>query len=261
MTGIFDNLTGAPETSDPIALVQREAKRPLPRRFYTQARVEARDGRFVVALDGKPVRTPRREIFALPTAASAEAVCAEWAAQAQAIDPAAMPMTRIVNSALDGVAHAMDTVAAEIVKYAASDLLCYRATEPDTLVELERTAWDPVLGWAEAALGARFVPASGITFVEQPRAALAAVESIVAAYDRPIALACVHTMTTLTGSALLALAVARGHMSVAAAWAAAHVDEDYEMQMWGQDEEALQRRAKGWHEMDAAARLLPLVAN
>jgi chaperone required for assembly of F1-ATPase len=260
-SGIFDNLTGATEKSDPIALVQREARRPLPRRFYSDAKVEARDGRFVVALDGKTVRTPRRELFSLPTGPSAEAVCAEWAAQEQTIDPATMPMTRIVNSALDGVAQAMGAVASEIAKYAASDVLCYRAVEPDTLVELERAAWDPVLDWADEALGARFVLAKGVMFVDQPAAALAAVEKAVQAYDTPIALACLHTMTTLTGSAVLALAVARGQMSVASAWAAAHVDEDYEMQLWGQDEEALERRAKGWREMDAAARLLMLVSN
>jgi chaperone required for assembly of F1-ATPase len=233
----------------------------LPRRFYTEAKAEARDGRFVVALDGKPVRTPGRELLALPTLASAEAVCSEWAAQVQTIDPATMPMTRIVNSALDGVAQAMGAVASEIVKYAASDLLCYRATGPESLVALEKAAWDPVLDWADAALGVRFVLADGVTFIDQPAMALAAVRAAVQGYDTPIPLACLHTMTTLTGSAVLALAVAGRQMTVATAWGAAHVDEDYEMQQWGPDEEGLERRAKAWHEMDAAARLLALAAN
>jgi chaperone required for assembly of F1-ATPase len=248
---------GAP--LDPVALARRDLGKALPRRFYKEAGIAERDGAFTVVLDGRPALTPARARLALPTRRAGEAVAAEWAAQGEMIDPANMPMTRIVNAALDGVALRAEAVQANIVKYAGSDLLCYRAREPEALVGAEQAAWDPVLAWAKSAHGIDLRLAEGIVFAAQPEEALAAAARLVEAVLAPLPLACLHVMTDLTGSALLALAVAHGRLNVAEAWAAAHVDEDFEIAAWGADPQATQRRAEREGDMRAAARLLELL--
>lgn len=250
---------------DPVALARRDLQKALPRRFYKEARVEARDGAFVLLLDGRPAKTPAKNPLAVPTRAVGEALAAEWARQAEIIDPADMPLTRIVNSAIDGVARDITATAAEIVKYAGSDLVCYRAGEPDALVAAQSAAWDPYLAFARNKLGARFVCGEGVMFVEQPEPARGALRQAV---DRllspgpaaPFRAAALHVMTTLTGSALIALRLAHGEVDASAAWGAAHVDEDFQMELWGPDDEALERKARRWHEMEAAALLWHHVA-
>ena len=143
--------------------------------------------------------------------------------------------------------------ARRIVRYAGSDLLCYRAEEPEALAERQRLAFDPILAWAAEALGARFVLTSGIVHVEQPPESIAAIRSAVGDFDDPVALAALSAMTTLTGSALLALAVARGRLSPEEAWLAAHVDENFQAERWGADQEATARREARWREFEAAA--------
>ena len=194
----------------------------------------------------------------MPTKALAEAIAGEWEAQREHIDPAGMPLTRLANSAIDGVRVHQAEVRADIVKYAASDLLCYRASEPELLVRRQAEVWDPVLAWARDALGARFEVADGIMPVTQPEAARSAIAGALEGFDA-FSLAALHVMTTLTGSALLALAHARGHLSAEAAWAAAHVDEDWQIGRWGEDAEAAARRRRRWSEMQAASRLLALL--
>ena len=245
---------------DPVAMARRDLRKALPKRFYTSATAEWRDGAFVLTLDGKPARTPGRNAVGLPTQAAGDAVAAEWAAQGEFIEPGSMPMTRIVNSALDGVVWEIEGVRAEIVKYAGTDLLCYRADGPQALVDAETAAWDPVLDWARQTLGAEFKAAGGMTFVAQPDSALAAVRAAVAAVRAPLPLAALHVMTTLMGSALLALAVARGAITAEDAWASAHVDEDFQARAWGSDAEATARRARLWLDMSAAARLYAMTA-
>ncbi len=235
----------------------REA-RALPKRFYTQASVAARNNGFAVLLDGRAVKTPAKRDLAVPSQALAGAVAGEFAAQGAEIDPATMPLTRIVNSALDGVGPRRAEVAEDVVKYAGSDLLCYRADAPPGLVAQQARHWDPVLAWAARDLGARFVLAIGIMPVTQPETARAAIAAAVAPVDT-LRLAAVHVMTTLTGSALLALAHQRGALDADATWAAAHVDEDWQIGQWGEDAEALARRAKRRLEFDAASRLLALL--
>ena len=242
---------------DPMHAAQKGLRPELPKRFYAKAGVIERDGLFAVGLDGKPVRTPAKALLAVPERALAEALAAEWEAQADVIDPARMPLTRIVNSAIDGVAREKEAVAAEIVKYAGSDLLCYRAEEPAALARRQQEAWDLPLGWAAETLGARLATTTGVIATAQPAEATDAIKRTAAALD-PLSLAAVHVMTTLTGSAVLALAVAAGRMEPEAAWAAAHVDEDFQIEQWGPDEEASERRSKRWREMEAAARLLAL---
>ncbi len=240
------------EAIDPVEMARRDLKKALPKRFYTQAHFDLREGAHVLLLDGRPARTPGRKSIALPTAASAQLVADEWQAQVDIIDPATMPITRIVNSALDGVSQEMDGVRAEITRYAGSDLVCYRSSEPESLQQAQALHWDPVLAFARDKLGADLVLANGITFAQQSDEALAAVRRAVDAIEGALPLACVHVMTTLSGSALIALALVQDHLDLQTAWTAAHVDEDFQMRIWGADTEALARRDKRWTEMKAA---------
>lgn len=251
---------------DPLAMARRDLNGSLPRRFYKEATAQEQDGAYAVLLDGKGARTPARNKLALPTPAAAKAVAGEWSTQGEFIDPRNMPLTRIVNSAIDGVADQIEPTVSEIAKYAGSDLVCYRAGEPEALVGAQSAAFDPVLAFARKTLGGLFICAEGVIHVEQPesarRAARDAIKKLAAdPATAPFALAALHVMTTLTGSALLALAVAHGAMTAHEAWNAAHVDEDYQMKLWGADDEALERRVRRWSEMEAAARLLECVRN
>lgn len=240
---------------DPMHAAQKGMKPELPRRFYAQAGVVERDGLFAVALDGRVARTPGKALLAFDDADIAGLIAEEWAGQVERIDPFSMPMTRIANSAIDGVRSAREAVIAEIASYGGSDFLCYRADGPDELMRRQKDAWNPVLAWAADVLGADLAVVEGIVHRPQPAEALAAIRAAVASHD-DLALASLHVVTTLTGSAVLGLAVALGHLEPEAAWAAAHVDEDYQAELWGADEEARQRRAARWREMEAAAKLL-----
>jgi chaperone required for assembly of F1-ATPase len=253
---LFENLAPKPgEGIDPVALARRDLKKHLPRRFWKEAQRVERDGLHHLELDGRPAFTPARKPLAFADAALAEALRAEWDAVGEFVDPAQMPLTRMINSALDGVANEMDAVAAEIAKYAGSDCLCYRADGPERLSALQTEQWDPLLEWARDNLGARFNLAQGVMFVDQPDETIEAVRAYVGQQTSPVQLAALHVMTTLTGSVLLALAVQQGRLSPEEAWALAHLDEDFQMEVWGQDDEALARRAARWREMQAAAML------
>jgi chaperone required for assembly of F1-ATPase len=266
MSDDFTN-AGAPvpgEPIDPVAMARRDQKKALPKRFYKEATAEARDGSFAILLDGRPVKTPAKNALALPTLAAAEAVAAEWQAQGEYIDPQDMPLTRLVHSALDGVAGEKAACVEDVVKYAGSDLVCYRAAEPDALVKAQAEVWDPYLTFAREKFGARFICAEGIIFAAQPEPSCQAVHEAVQAIAKPkttgaFALASLNVMTSLTGSALIALGVVHGAFDTETAWRAAHVDEDFQMKIWGHDEEALQRRARRWIEMEAATKLFRLV--
>ena len=246
---------GQGEPIDPVAMARRDLQKVLPRRFYKEAGALEGEGGFVLTLDGKNAHTPGRQPIHTPSLALTQALAEEWGGQGEFIDPGSMPLTRIVNSALDGVAKEMGEVRAEVVKYAGSDLICYRAGEPQSLVEAQARAWDPILTWAREDLGARFICAEGVVFAAQPEHAVAAVARVVEAVDSPLALAGLNVMTTITGSALLALAVAKGRLSAAEAWSAAHVDEDFQAAAWGEDAEAAARRARRWLDMEAAAKV------
>jgi chaperone required for assembly of F1-ATPase len=242
----------------------RQAMRPrLQRRFYEQVAVVDGEGGFALALDGHPVKTPARRSLAAPTQPLAEALAEEWRAQREQIDPSTMPLTRLANSIIDGVAEKPDEVAAEVEKYLASDLIFYRADAPQGLVSRQEAAWDPLIAWASDALGAQFRSGAGVVHLAQPDAALAAARTAIprnTADARNIwRLGATHSITTLTGSALIALALLTGRLSVAEAWTAAHVDEDWNMAQWGRDPLALERRAYREAEMQAAARVVELL--
>ena len=171
-----------------------------------------------------------------------------------------MPATRLANSAIDGVAKTLAETRAEIARYAGSDLLCYRADGPETLVALQAEAFDPVLDWAHERLGARFILGVGLMHVAQPEPTLAAARAAVDAFDDPFAVAALHVLTSLSGSALLALAVAHGATRADEAWRAAHVDEDFQISQWGEDDEAMARRAARWQEFETAAKVMAALA-
>ena len=241
---------------DPRDAARRSVRPKVRKRFYQAASVgEGPDG-FAVLLDGKPVRTPARRALAGPTRTLAEAIASEWNAQQENVDPARMPLTRLANTITDGVVDKTDAVADEIAKYLGSDLLFYRADAPAELVARQAQHWDPVLEWAHEVLGARFILAEGIMFVAQPERAIAAARAAIP--DDPWRLGAVSSITSLTGSALLALALLRGRLSTEAAWAAAHVDEDWQREQWGRDELAEERRAFRFADMQAAATVLAL---
>lgn len=240
---------------DPVSQLQRLARPQLPRRFYKTAATAPHEGGFALVLDGKVVKTPARKALVVASSQVADALAAEWDRQGERIDPSTMPFTRIVNAAIDHVAGAAEAVRAEIVKYAGSDLICYRADAPPGLVAAQNAAWDPLVTWARTELGAPFILAAGVMHVPQPEIAIAGIARAVAGYDG-LKLAALSMVTTVTGSAVIALAVARGRLQAEEAWRAALVDEDWQISQWGRDETAMAVRELRWREMEAAALIL-----
>jgi len=243
---------------DAIKRIGREALPELPKRFYTSVTIgvgESPTRAHAILLDGRPVRTPGKQPLAVSHYELAEAIATEWREQGERIDPETMPLTRLSNTILDGVSANMDRLRNEIVEYAGSDLLCYRAESPAQLVALQNAHWDPPIAWAEARLGATFKLAGGIMPVAQPDETLEAVRDAIAAHD-PFRLGAMHVAMTLTGSSLLALALVERAQSPDEAWAAAHVDEDWQISQWGEDEEAMARRTRRRREFDAACFVL-----
>jgi chaperone required for assembly of F1-ATPase len=240
------------------AIGQGKVKPSLPKRFYQDVAVKDDGAGAAPLLDGKKVRTPAKAQLVLPTRALAAAVAEEWRAQGERIDPATMPLTKLANSAIDGVVGREQAVIDDIAAHAGSDLLCYRAQAPDGLVAAQRKHWDPVLAWAEDALAAPLVLGEGVVHVAQPQASLDAVKAALAGRDG-FSLAALHVLTGLTGSALLGLAVALGRLTPEQAWEAAHVDEDWQIGQWGEDHEAAQRRQNRRRDFDAAAKMLTLL--
>ena len=237
----------------------------LPKRFYEHVEVASVSGnapgalnQFSVSLDGKTLNTPGRAKLLLSTRALAEAVADEWRQQAEVIDARTMPLTRIANTSIDGVIPNRSAVMAEIAGFAMSDLLCYRADGPRELVQLQDCTWTPVLNWAEQTFGIEFKTVSGVMPVVQD----SGVETRISQHLESVhamTLAPLHVFTTLTGSAVLALAIKCGHLDTETAWSAAHIDEDWQIKQWGPDAEAAARREVRWQEMQDAGRFLDLL--
>lgn len=230
----------------------------FPKRFYEAASVGEQGDGFAVLLDGKPLRTPGRASLTVPSRALAEAIAAEWNAQGERIDPRTMPLTKIANSAIDGVRGREAETVADIAAYAASDLLSYRAEEPEELIDLQARHWDPVLAWARDVLGIDLATTQGVRPVAQAPGIVERVVGALGGLD-PFRLTALHVITTLTGSALLTLALLHGALSPDEVWTAAHVDEDWQIDRWGEDAEAVERRAGRRREFDAAMRVLALL--
>ncbi|BDA84768.1 ATPase [Aureimonas sp. SA4125] len=233
----------------------------LPKRFYTAVSVvTAEGGGFSIELDGRGLRTPLRRKLVVPTRALAALLASEWEAQKERIDPATMPLTRLANTVIDGIADDPGSVRADLAGYIETDMLFYRAGYPERLVERQRAAWDPIIAEAERRIGSRFVLAEGVMHAAQPPASIAAFRQRIDAVEDPFAVAALHQMTTLTGSALLPLGIAEGWLDADLAWEAAHVDEDWNIGLWGGDAEAEARRAARYADMRAAVILLQALA-
>lgn len=227
----------------------------LPKRIYTAVTVEPAGDDWTILLDGRGIRTPAKAEFKVADKRLAKGIAAEWEAQGEQVDPSTMPLFRLANTAIDRVAGREIAVAQEIAGYAGSDLLCYRADTPEGLVARQQSSWDPVLAWVREEMGAEFVTVAGIMHRDQPEAALEIMQRVLKSHDA-LALSALHTITTLTGSAILALALAKKALTPEAVWAAAHVDEDWQISQWGEDAEAAERRAVRRVEFEAAAFVL-----
>ncbi|MBS9720378.1 ATPase [Tianweitania sp. BSSL-BM11] len=258
MRDILNDLEGGPvhKDEDPVKRAQRLTKPVMPKRFYKDVAVVQNAVGWVVELDGKAIRTPGQRVIALPSEAAAALVADEFRAQEDVVNLATMPAYRLVNTAVDGVASDPQAVIEDIMRFASSDLVFYRADSPEKLVALQAEGWDPVLDWARTTLGARFFLAEGVMHVEQPKESVAAVGFHLKRDADPFRLASLHIMTSIAGSALIALALEAGELSFDGAWNAAHVDEDWNIAQWGEDEEAQARRAFRRRDMQAAHALL-----
>ncbi|MEH3159714.1 MAG: ATPase [Sphingomonas taxi] len=228
------------------------------KRFWTDVTVVPDGDRYGIALDGKPIRTPGRAPLAFPTAALAEAIADEWRSVAGEVDPRAMPLTGLANASIDTIAPDPAGFAAGLSRYGESDLLYYRADEPEPLVERQRAAWDPALDWARTRYDVHFETATGVMHRAQPPATLERLREATAARDA-FTLAGLHPVVTVTGSLVLALALAEGALDADTVWHAARVDEDWQEEMWGKDEFAERSTAAHRADFDAGARFLALV--
>lgn len=213
------------------------------KRFYADVAVVPADRGFAIRLDGRPVRTPARALLALPSEALAQAVAAEWRAQGETVDPGAMPLTGLANAAIDHVAPNRAGFAADVARYGETDLLCYRADGPQTLVERQAAAWDALLDWARARYDVTFAVTQGIIHVPQPAETLARLGAVVAALD-PFVLTGLSTLVTISGSLVCGLAIVEKAQDTEAIWQAAEIDEAWQVEQWGEDAEASARSAR-----------------
>jgi chaperone required for assembly of F1-ATPase len=257
MRELFDEVAGK-SPLDAEEAVRRTTRVPYRKRFYARAGVAELPDGFAITLDAKPIRTPSGRALVAPTHEIAAAMSAEWEAQQEIINPLTMPLTRLANSVVDAVIDRVDAVADDVAKYLGSDLLFYRAGHPEALVAREAALWDPLLFWAADALGAHFILAEGIIHIRQPDSAIAAARKTFPA--DPWSIAALHVITTLTGSALLALALMHGVLDQDQVWTAAHVDEDWNIDQWGVDEEVAARRAARLVDFKAAVSILTSVS-
>lgn len=230
---------------------------PKPKRFYTNVTAEDRPNGWRILLDGRTVKTPARADLLLPSRPLAEAVAEEWRQQGDEIDPGSMPLTKLANTALDAVSANSDSVAEDILSFAARDLICYRAERPQSLTERQKLYWDPLLSWADQHYGVQLITTEGVMPVDQPADSLATLRAACKSFDA-FALTALHVMTALTGSAVLALAHMSGRLTLEDSWAAAHVDEDFQIESWGEDYEAKKRRDLRFAEMRAASQFFHL---
>lgn len=241
------------ETKPGVRLPQQEDARP--KRFYETVSVKADGDAWAVRLDGRGVKTPARQTLSVPSEALAGLVADEWAAQGERIDAPAMPVTRLCFVGLDRMGEARDATIAEVTKYASTDLLCFRAPDPADLVSAQSAAWDPMLAWAERALDAHFVAATGVLPVDQDPVALQRVMAKASAQDDLRLTALAHA-TAVTGSAILGLALLDGEIDGGEAFALSSVDEAYQAGQWGEDAEAAARLALLKSELVAVDRML-----
>lgn len=228
------------------------------RRFYKQVETRANAEGHEILLDGRPVRTPAKAPLRLPTVQLAAAIVGEWEAQSEKIDPRSMPLTGLANAAIDRVAPEQEAFVRALAAYGESDLLCYRADTPDGLVARQAQHWDPLLAWARRRFDVDFEVVRGLMHRPQPDTTLERLRKAVEARDT-FALAGLSPLITITGSLIIALALAEGAIDLDTAWAAATVDEAWQIEQWGEDKEEAQRLETRRREFAAAYRFLSLL--
>ncbi|MBT3359685.1 MAG: ATPase [Rhodospirillales bacterium] len=228
-----------------------------PKRFYKSAETgESQDG-FTVLLDGRPVKTPVGAVLSVSTQVLAAAIASEWEAQEEEIEPDTMPAQQLAVSAIDGVRKNRDAIIGKILAYAGTDLLCYRAAEPDDLVDRQHAAWQPLLDWVRGETGAQFTVTRGVMPVSQSPGVAATLRKTVEVFD-DFEIAVLSSVTAAAGSIVVALALMNGRIGGEEAFAASQLDESYQIEKWGADDEAFARRDKLHSDILAAERFLQL---
>jgi chaperone required for assembly of F1-ATPase len=225
------------------------------KRFYKDVSVGQLEDGFSVLLDGRPVRTPGRNMLVLPTEKLAAAIAGEWQAQGEEIIATTMPLFRLANTVVDGVAANRTEVIDAILRFGENDLLCYRAHQPPELANRQREGWDPLLDWVRGRHGAEMRVAEGLTHVDQTTDALLALRQALVAQSA-FTIGAVHVIASITGSVVLALAVADGFISGRDAFALSRIDETYQAEKWGEDAEAARRARNLAQELDKAVELM-----
>ncbi|MEM6383499.1 MAG: ATP12 family protein [Pseudomonadota bacterium] len=249
---IFDG-----HAEEPMRSAQRGMRPELPKRFWSDVALSESGGFYEIQLDGRPARTPGRKPLGSANLAVAEQLAIEWRNVGERLDPLTLPLTRLINVAIDRVEARRDEIVDDLVSYAGSDLLCYRADRPEGLVAIQAEHWDPHLTWIDKVYGVQLNLAQGVMPAEQSPGALdaygSAVRTIAATAE---VLAALSLATTLTGSAVLGLRLASGTITSDEAWAAAHVDEDWNRRQWGEDDEATRLREGRKRDFHCAAFVL-----
>ena len=228
------------------------------KRLYKTVGVEADPPGHGIRLDGRPLNTPAKRRLAVPTGALAAAVAAEWEAQGETVEAAAMPLTQLACTALDLTGPNRAAIEVETAAYGGNDLLCYRAERPAALRRRQERLWQPLLDWAAAAYGAPLVVTSGLMAVPQPGNSVAALSLALARFD-DFALTALAQTVKIAGSLVLGLALAEGRLSADAVFEAAELDESFQIAQWGEDPLAGERRANRLRELQAAERFLELL--
>lgn len=240
---------------DGIGRAQAATRTKLPNRFYKAAEVVENESGFGIALDGRLIKTPSKKTVIVPRREIAEFVQIEWAAQVETIDARTMPHTRLVNSAIEGGKEVAQALRDEIVKYAGNDAMLFRADSPQELVHEQERVWDAIIAKLASAHQMTFLPVVGIIHKDQPQDTLDRIAALVVDLDY-VSLTALMSITNLTGSGLLSIALLQAHETPEAVWIAAHVDEDFNAKLWGEDFEAKARREKRRVEFDAAVNVL-----
>jgi chaperone required for assembly of F1-ATPase len=228
------------------------------KRFYKSASIESIESGWRVLLDGRPIRTPKKSSLVVPTAALADALADEWRMQDGIVEPSTMLLNRTANTIIDHIVEHRDAVIAEIAKFGATDLICYFADEPEELIVRQRYVWLPLIDWARDVIGARLKCGHGVQHLAQNPEAICALNKTVSALSN-WQLAPLHIMVSISGSLVIGLALLRGRLTVAEAWAAGQVDELFQAEMWGEDDFAAKNRADRLADLAAAARFASLL--
>ena len=228
------------------------------KRFWKSVTTEETGEGWRVLLDGRPVSTPARQPCLVPVAAMAEQIAREWDSQDTVIRPLQMPMTRTAATCIDRVLPNLAEVRANVAAYGETDLLCYRADEPAALNMRQREGWDPILGWAAERFDVTLNTGHGIMHIPQPKSALARLGEEVGRAD-PWQLTALSELTTISGSLVLALAVLHGRLDAPEAWNLSRIDENWNIEQWGEDAEAAAQAARREAEFLHSAAVLDLL--